>query len=62
MSDAGTILLTCATCGRRQQEKRYPHDPPTAVELNFLKCDRCDTGDFEMLSYHDAQGNEVMLQ
>ena len=54
------ILLTCSTCSREQLEMRQEYDPPLAIELNFLKCDRCNSGDFEMLSYYDANGHEVM--
>ena len=51
------ITLRCPTCKRSKRVDRQPNDPAAAVECE-LECDRCSV-DFEMLTYFDANGDEV---
>jgi hypothetical protein len=53
-----TVTLECPKCGKAKKVARDTTDPPTAARVR-VACPECNGGDFELIDYFDADGNQV---
>lgn len=53
------ILLWCPECEMRYVADRVDTDYPEATLLE-MRCPECVGGDFDLSTYYDAKGNEVL--
>ena len=54
------VILKCPECGKILPAKKLPHDPPNTRRV-IIRCDECNTGDFDTEQYFDKNGNQLLV-